>query len=348
MNRPTANPPPRKPPARWRRFALAALAVLTLLPAARPGAAIEPDGRLIVEAMEYPWSAIGRVNAGGRAYCTGFLIGIRHVMTAAHCLYDAIEGRWWAASELHFVAGYQRDQYVIHSDVGHYERSARFDPAAEGTSENALADWAILTLAEPIGQAAGWLGLKVLDEQSIAAVGRGSALLLQAGYRSGRAHALTANRGCRVVGLFGQARGIVHDCPVYHGDSGSPLMLLAGGRIWVVGLQVVRTKKKSSDAEVAGAVSATVFRQDFEPQAVRAMKSIPGVWGTGRSPAPDSPAVAQPRKTIAGLLARLGYLTSEDSGDRTAAIRAFERAQGLPVTGAPSLALLGQLLRAAP
>jgi V8-like Glu-specific endopeptidase len=348
MNRPTANPPPRKPPARRRRFALAAVAVLTLLPAARPGAALEPDGRLIVEAMEYPWSAIGRVNAGGRAYCTGFLIGIRHVMTAAHCLYDAIEGRWWAASELHFVAGYQRDQYVIHSAVGHYERSARFDPAAEGTSKSAVTDRAILTLEEPIGQAAGWLGLKVLDKPSIAALMRSSAQLLQAGYRSGRSHALTANHGCRLVGLIGQARGIVHDCPVYHGDSGSPLMLLADGRLWVVGLQVVRTKKKSNGDAVAGAVSAAVFRQDVEPQASRALKSVPGVWRLGRSPGPDSPAAAQPRNTIANLLERLGYLASEDSAERSAAIRAFERAQGLPVTGAPSLALLGELLRAAP
>jgi protease YdgD len=92
------------------------LLLLTAAPASAP-ADVRPDGRILVDAMEYPWSAIGRVNAGGRGYCTGFLVGPRHVMTAAHCLFDFTEGRWRGANELHFVAGYQRDQFLIHSKV---------------------------------------------------------------------------------------------------------------------------------------------------------------------------------------------------------------------------------------
>ncbi len=44
--------------------------------------ALAETGRIEVNAMEYPWSAIGRVNAGGRGHCTGFLIGERQVLTA--------------------------------------------------------------------------------------------------------------------------------------------------------------------------------------------------------------------------------------------------------------------------
>ena len=145
--------------------ALAALLAVLILSAPAAAQSGSPaDGRIIVEAMEYPWSAIGRVNAGGRGYCTGFLVGPRHAMTAAHCLYDFTEGRWRGANELHFVAGYQRDEFVIHSKVARYEVSDRFDPADRADPSATVHDWALLTLADPIGQVAGWLGLMALND----------------------------------------------------------------------------------------------------------------------------------------------------------------------------------------
>ncbi|MCH8808316.1 MAG: hypothetical protein IH993_00555, partial [Proteobacteria bacterium] len=54
---PEVVPPPEAPPA--------------------PVPVLDRHGRMIVEAMEYPWSALGRVNTGGRGFCTGILIGPR-------------------------------------------------------------------------------------------------------------------------------------------------------------------------------------------------------------------------------------------------------------------------------
>ena len=88
---------PSEPPAPPTPPPEAAPPPPALAPApAPPPALLDRHGRLIVEAMEYPWSALGRLNTGGRGFCTGILIGPRLVLSRAHCLYNGTEGRWWA------------------------------------------------------------------------------------------------------------------------------------------------------------------------------------------------------------------------------------------------------------
>ena len=208
------------------RLARALLLASLAFVAARPAIAAEP---LIVDAVEYPWSAIGRVNAAGKSFCTGFLVGEQVVLTAAHCLYDFREGRWWPPVSVHFVAGYQRDTYLKHSRAKSYDVAGTYTPQAQPKLDQVLNDWAVITLAEPVGAEVGWLGMQALDPGLLESLRAGQATAVQAGYRRDRAHVITLGINCPIPGLFGNGRGILHSCDVVEGGSGSPLLVLADG-----------------------------------------------------------------------------------------------------------------------
>ncbi len=149
-----------------------------------------------VNASTYPWSTIGRLNIGGKAYCTAVMIGTKHLYTQANCLYNKTEKRWWKEDELHYRAGYQHDAHIASSKISRVEISENFNPKAPDSLASIAGNWALITLTEPLGQHTGWLGIKGLNKDMRQSLKTGSAKMFNAGYHNGWEHAVRVSNGC--------------------------------------------------------------------------------------------------------------------------------------------------------
>jgi len=259
------------------------------------------DGRrVLVDALSYPWSAIGRVNTGGSTYCTGFLISERHVLTAGHCLYDRKLDRWRLPSELHFVAAYQFDQILMHSPIASYRRAGGRGLSKVPTFESATRDWAVLTLGEPIGRVAGWLGMTVIEETFPKRISADRVAMVQAGYSATRPHAMTMGRGCEPMPLLSNKDIFAHGCAVRDGDSGSPWLIYLDGQFYAAGLHVLSIGTEGR--RYGGVLSFSIFSNGGTAEAREALGGLDLAWGRGKEPGKLGPARASVRRALDSLL----------------------------------------------
>lgn len=302
-------------------------------PAAEPDVPLPPpppaveapalDGRLQVDAREYPWSAIGRVNLAGRGFCNGILIGAKYVLTQAHCLYATREGRWWQPFELHFVAGYQHETFVADAPVASFTVAPGYNPAGGASLANLTNNWAVLVLGEAVGKETGWLGIEWDSERLIPAhVLGGSVTFLGAGYRSDRPHAFNLHFGCSP-----ERDSLARLCEATPSERALPRFALIGGELRVLADHYLRSP-------------------DQGQALARATASSLSATAPGRSVAParGSAVQGQPTETVALLLSGLGY---DMGAGLDAAIAAYRRDHGLPAGSAPDIALLASLISAA-
>lgn len=287
-------------------------------PAERPSLA----GRMIADAQEYPWSALGRVNLAGQGFCTGILIGPGQVLTQARCLYAGREGRWFRPQELHFIAAYQKDSYLADSKVADFTVAPGFNPQGGVSLANLTNNWAVVTLQQPIGRQTGWLGLEWDNGDLQAAARRGSAVYLRAGYRSDWPHAVSLHIGCD------EAAGAVRLCEATPTELSLPSFVATGGELRVLADFFAATPDQGRALATLTAASVSGNR-----------------LGGAQLPAGGGLIGRQPTATIEQLLEVLGYDIT--GGDIAAAANAFRRDHGLPPGGAADISLLTALLNAA-
>jgi len=196
---------------------------------------VEPRPR--ANPREAPWRGVGKLQstAGSlRTTCTGTLIGVRMVLTAAHCLVNARTGRDYLPSSVHFIVGLEGQTYAAAATAVELIKGS-FDPSHP--VETRGADWALVLFDAPIGTADRILPLS--ERPPIP----GTAVMV-GGYAQENPNVITADKSCQVIGYSADAWGRLltkHNCRATRGVSGAPLLVRTDDGWSVAGVNVARS-----------------------------------------------------------------------------------------------------------
>ncbi len=177
-----------------------------------------PDQRKPMTSYEYPYRTIGYLD---NTRCTGVLVGKSLVLTAAHCVVDL------KTKELRRDLAYFRPNYINGKS---YQKSwiTHIWVGTLDLEKNQPEDWAVLKLADNLGEGFGWMEVKEETEGQMQCGG------YSADFAGGKTPTLHNN--CKILAESQDI--LLHNCHTTRGSSGAPIFMMQNDKAYIVALNV--------------------------------------------------------------------------------------------------------------
>ncbi len=201
-----------------------------------------PTERRIIDASQSPWYQVGNLSIAGRQFCSASLVADNIIITAAHCLWNTDTQTWYPVEFIHFLAGYQQEDYVAHSRAASIHPNPIYEFERQGQAENLLNDWALIELQEPIGALLGYFSLEVTTTEQQYREQQIFSPIALAGYRRDTREALSLDQQCTLVPTPATLPKdfLSNNCHGLSGDSGGPILIHKNQQWHLAGLHAGR------------------------------------------------------------------------------------------------------------
>jgi hypothetical protein len=381
----TAHKAPGARIARWRIGLVALVCVLASAASGVPTRAWQPlpprDGDLLIHKVavfgsddRVPVPAkyrdiqekIGLLfNVRGRTVCTAFCVARDVIATASHCMYGVGGEHHSRIGDVWFARNY--DTVRDHARVAGHASGAAAQHVMAGSMHlnvrppiDATKDWALVRLSRP-ACSKGVLALKVLPLDEIVREAGAGRVFQIAYHRDFTPWKLALSRPCGVAKSFQTADWatvshdfaepeslILHTCDTGGASSGSPMLLETPEGPAVIGINVgtyVQAKVLLQEGKVAKRLKADTV----------ANTGVSSVAFADKLEGFRQAAILSGREQVRelqGLLKGRGLFDGKADGVYGEALRgaieAYEKGEGLPVTGLATVATLKRLGGGAP